>query len=234
LFYHDWVASRRKLVDKLSNGRIGYIHVPNTAVAGNRELFKGVYAYNDKDAFIIDDRYNGGGWSPNKMIERLSRKTISHWHKRHLELRKEPAFGLNGPKVMLINHYSSSGGDHFPHWFRKAGLGILIGTRTWGGLVGYSGTPGLVDGPSFAIPGSGIVGDDGEYIVEGIGVSPDEGYEVYDRPEEIAKGNDPSIEKAVEYLLDLLKKNPPKKVKTPADPDRSKWYDKEVKPSTIR
>lgn len=234
LRYLDWVNSRRSLVDKLSGGRIAYIHVPNTAVEGNRELFKGVYAYNDKDAFIIDDRYNGGGWTPVKMIEKLSQRAVSYWHRRGLELRQEPTFALSGPMVMLINHYSSSGGDNFPYWFRKQGLGKLIGTRTWGGLVGYSWSPALVDGPSFAVPMSGIVGTDGEYIVEGVGVYPDEGFEVYDRPEAVIKGKDPTIEAAVKYLLEELKKNPPKKVKDPKDPIRSKWFEKEIKKSTVK
>jgi len=225
LFYMDWVESRRQMVDRLSNNRIGYIHVPDTAFNGNRELFKGIYAFSNKDAFIIDDRYNGGGFSPAKMIDKLGRHMDSFWRRRGQELSKEPDFALEGPMVMLINHYSSSGGDNFPYVFRKHNLGILIGTRTWGGLVGYSWSPSLVDGPSMAIPMTGIVSTDGQYTVEGTGVSPDEGYEVYDRPEEIVKGHDPCIEKAVEYLLKELEKNPPKKVKTPADPDRVQWHE---------
>jgi tricorn protease len=221
----DWVESRRKLVDKLSGGRIGYIFVPNTAVGGNRELFKGVYSFNDKEAFIIDDRYNGGGWTPVKMIEKLTQRTYSYWYRRGLAMRQAPLFALRGPMVMLINHYSSSGGDNFPYWFRFNKLGKLIGTRTWGGLIGYGWSPGLVDGPRFAVPMSGIVNLKGEFAVEGTGVAPDEGFEVIDRPEEIAKGNDPTLEKGVKYLLEQLKKKPAKKVKKPVDPDRSKWHE---------
>ena len=223
LFHLDWVESRRKLVDKLSNGTIGYIYVPDTAISGNRELFKGVYAFNNKKAFIIDDRYNGGGWTPGKMIEVLMRSATNYWYRRDLELRTDPTFALDGPMVMLINHYSSSGGDDFPYWFKKKKLGILIGTRTWGGLVGYSWSPQLVDGPSFAVPMSAIVSTEGKWVVEGTGVCPD--LEVYDRPEEIATGKDPSIEKAVEYLLKKLKENPPTKPTTPAAPDRSGWHE---------
>ena len=229
LRYLDWVNSRRAMVDKLSKGRIAYIHVPDTAVSGNRELFKALYAYSSKEAFIIDERYNGGGWSPGKMIEKLSQRPVSFWHRRNLELRQEPAYALNGPMVMLINHYSSSGGDNFPFWFKKRNLGPLIGTRTWGGLIGYGWSPGLVDGPSFAVPMSGIVSTEGEFIVEGVGVYPDEGFEVYDRPEEVAEGRDPSIEVAVRYLLEQLKKNPPpKRPQTPDEPDRSQWFEKEI------
>jgi tricorn protease len=229
LFYLDWVNSRRKLVDKLSGGRIAYIHVPNTAVEGNREFFKGMYAYSNKDAYIIDDRYNGGGWSPIKMINKLTEKTVAYWHRRDLDLRQDPTFALDGPKVMLINHYSSSGGDNFPYWFKKKKLGTLIGTRTWGGLIGYGWSPSLVDGPSFAVPMTGITDTDGNLAVEGVGIYPDEGFEVYDTPEEIAKGNDPSIEAAVKHLLKQLEMNPPKKPKKPEEPDRSKWFEKEIK-----
>ncbi len=227
LMYIDWVRSRSEMVDRLSGGRIGYIHVPNTAVEGNRELFKGMYALRTKAALIIDERYNGGGWSPGKMIELLSRNVVSYWHRRGLKLRAEPVYAHDGPKAMLINHYSSSGGDNFPYWFRKQKLGPLIGTRTWGGLVGYGWSPGLVDGPSFAVPMSGIVGTDGEWAVEGVGIYPD--MEVYDTPDAVAKGKDPSLEKAVAYLLKELKKHPVGKVKSPADPDRSGWFEKEIK-----
>lgn len=229
LFYMDWVETRRKMVEKLSKGRIGYIHVPNTAIEGNRELFKGLYAQSHKEALIIDERYNGGGWDSIKMIEKLLRSPKSYWHARGLELNVSPTFGHDGPKAMLINHYSSSGGDEFPYSFRKTKLGILIGTRTWGGLVGYGWSPGLVDGPSFAVPMFGIVSTEGEFVVEGVGVYPDPGFEVYDRPELVAKGNDPSIEVAVKYLLEQLNKKPPKKITNPKDPDRSKWYEKEIK-----
>ena len=203
--------------------------MPDTASNGNRELFNVVYAFSNKEALIIDERYNGGGWSPQKMIEKLSKKTTVYWKSRDLELRPEPVFGFEGPMTMLINHYSSSGGDDFPYWFKKKKLGKLIGTRTWGGLVGYGWSPSLVDGPSFAVPSSAVVNTNGEYVVEGSGVYPREGFEVYDRPEEIAKGNDPSIEVAVKFLLKELKKHPQKKVKSPKDPDRSKWFEKEIK-----
>ncbi len=224
----DWVESRRRMVEKLSAGRIGYVYVPDTADDGHREFYKGLYSQLDKEAWIIDDRYNGGGYDPAKMTDILSRKITNYWHSRGLRLRQAPAFALQGPKAMLINHYSSSGGDNFPYLFQKHKLGKLIGTRTWGGLVGYSWSPSLVDGPSFAVPMSGIVGTDGQWIVEGVGIYPDQ--EVYDRPEEIAKGNDPCIEAAVRHLLEELKNNPPaERPKNPAQPDRSKWYEKEIK-----
>ena len=228
LRYMDWVNERRNLVDKLSGGKIGYIHVPNTAIEGNRELFKGMLAYNHKDALIIDDRYNGGGYIPDRMIDLVNRRTLVYWHRNGIEQpMKSPGLAHDGPKAMLINGYSSSGGDAFPYFFRKTGEGKLIGTRTWGGLVGISGNARLVDGGYISVPMFGIYDENGEWIIEGVGVYPD--IEVVDRPEELAKGNDPSIEKAVEVLLDELKLRPSKKVTSPTPPDRSKWIELEIK-----
>ena len=226
LLHLDWVNERRAMVDKLSGGKIGYIYVPNTSTDGNRELFKGMYAYHNKEALIIDDRYNGGGFIPDVMTDLLDRKTLSYWHVNGLQPMQTPAIAHDGPKVMLINGYSSSGGDAFPYFFKKKGLGTLIGTRTWGGLVGISGNAQLVDGGSISVPRFGIYDESGKWIIEGIGVSPD--IEVVDRPEQLAKGIDPGIEKAVQLLLDELEKNPPKKFKTPTPPDRSGWNENEI------
>lgn len=219
----NWVLERRAMVDQLSGGKIGYIYVPNTSTDGNRELYRGMYEFNEKDALIIDDRYNGGGFIPDVMTGLLERKTLSYWQRNGLSAMKTPGVAHNGPKVMLTNGYSSSGGDAFPYYFRKKGLGKLIGTRTWGGLVGMSGNAGLVDGGYIAVPRFGIYNEDEQWIIEGTGVSPD--IEVVDRPEQLAKGVDPCIEKAVEVLLKELQENPVKKVNAPAPPDRSKWHE---------
>ena len=222
LFNLNWVNERRAMVDKLSGGKIGYIYVPNTAVEGNRELHRGMYEYSEKEALIIDDRYNGGGYIPDVMTDMLDRKTLSYWKRNGLTPMKTPGVAHDGPKVMLTNGYSSSGGDAFPYYFRKKRLGTIIGTRTWGGLVGISGNAGLVDGGNISVPQFGVFDENG-WIVEGVGVSPD--IEVVDRPEQLAKGEDPSIEKAVEVLLKKLQENPVKKVQTPAPPDRSGWHE---------
>jgi tricorn protease len=223
----NWVNERRALVEKLSGGRIGYIYVPNTAVEGNRELHRGIYAYHDKEALIIDDRYNGGGFIPDRMIDLLDRRTLTYWHRNGMTPSKAPGIAHDGPKAMLINGYSSSGGDALPYFFRKTGQGKLIGTRTWGGLIGISGNARLVDGGYISVPRFGIFNEDGEWIIEGVGVYPD--IEVVDRPEQLAKGQDPSIERAVEELLKELERNPVKKVTPPSPPDRSKWIEVEIK-----
>ena len=223
----NWVNERRAMVDKLSGGRIGYIYLPNTAVEGNRELHRGMYAYHDKEALIIDDRYNGGGFIPDRMINMIDRRTLVYWYRNGLQPMKTPGVAHDGPKAMLINGYSSSGGDALPYFFRKTGQGKLIGTRTWGGLVGISGNANLVDGGSLSVPQFGIYDENGQWIVEGQGVSPD--IEVVDRPEKLAKGEDPCIERAVEELLKELNANPVKRVTPPAAPDRSKWIEKDIK-----
>ena len=227
LMYLDWVQTRRKMVDELSGGRIGYIHVPNTSVDGNRELFRGMYAYHHKDALIIDDRYNGGGFIPDVMADLLDRETLSYWHRQGLEPSRTPAVAHDGPKAMLINHYSSSGGDAFPYYFRKKGLGKLIGTRTWGGLVGMSGNASLVDGGYIAVPRFGIFNEEEQWIIEGIGVYPD--IRVVDTPHKVARGQDPSLEKAVEVLLEQLEEEAPEEVNPPRDPDRSGWIEEEIR-----
>lgn len=227
LKYYNWVLERRAMVDKLSGGKIGYIHVPNTAIEGNKELFEGMYAYHNKEALIIDDRYNGGGFIPDVMADLLDRKTLSYWNVNGLSPMRTPAIAHDGPKVMLINGYSSSGGDAFPYYFRKKGLGQLIGTRTWGGLVGISGNAQLVDGGYISVPRFGIYDENSKWIIEGVGVYPD--IKVIDRPEELAKGIDPGIQKAVEVLMKELKENPHKKVVAPKPPDRSGWNENDIK-----
>jgi tricorn protease len=216
LRYLDWVQSRRALVDKLSGGRIGYIHVPNTAIEGNRELFKGFYPQTNKDALVIDDRYNGGGFIPDRMIELLERRPLNYWVRRGVALNSTPAFANAGPKAMLINGYAGSGGDAFPYYFRERGLGRVFGTTTWGGLIGLSGTPQLADGGSLSTPSFRFLDLEGHWAVEGTGVDPD--VEVVDRPDSVARGEDPTLEAAVKYLLDELRRNPPKRPEAPAPP----------------
>jgi tricorn protease len=216
LRYLDWVTNNRRRVHELSGGRVGYIHVPNTAVEGNRELFKGMLAEARRDALIIDDRYNGGGFIPDRMIELLARTPLNYWVWRGFEPQPRPLLSHDGPKAMLINGLASSGGDALPYYFRKLGLGTLIGTRTWGGLIGISGNPGLADGGAIIPATFRFLDTDGKWAVENEGVAPD--IEVIDRPEAIAAGRDPSLEKAVEVLLQELETNRPRRIETPPAP----------------
>lgn len=218
LRYLDWVEDRARRVEELSGGRIGYVHLPNTAGDGNRELFKRFMPQMNKDALIIDARYNGGGFIPDRMIELVARKPLNYWKRRGLEPQATPVFSHTGPKATLINGYSSSGGDAFPYYFRKLGLGPLIGTRTWGGLIGISGNPSLADGGSILASTFRFMDTDNEWAVENEGVSPD--IEVVDRPELVAAGKDPTLEAAVKYLLAELEKTPPVKVEAPPAPTK--------------
>jgi len=202
LRYLDWIVSRAALVEELSGGKIGYIHLPNTAQEGNEALQKFFYSQVSKAGLIIDDRYNGGGFIPDRMIEMLSRTTLSYWARRGIGSMQTPGYRHDGPKAMLINGYASSGGDALPYYFRKQGLGPIIGTTTWGGLIGISGNPMLVDGGGVLYPRFRLYDTDGQWAVENVGVVPD--IEVWDLPEAIAAGGDPSIEKAVEVLLEKL------------------------------
>jgi tricorn protease len=216
LLYLDWVKGRMRLADKLSGGKVGYIHLPDTSTAGNRMLQKMFYSQAGKAALIVDDRYNGGGFIPDRMIEYFTRRTLAWWARRGIDSFTTPGFAHDGPKVMLINGYSASGGDALPYFFRENGLGPLIGTRTWGGLIGLSGNPALMDGGSVQIPTFRIYDRRGKWIIENEGVSPD--VEVIDLPERRIAGGDPSLEKAVEILLAELAKRPGGPPPVPAPP----------------
>ena len=227
LRHFEWVSERRRMVEEMSDGRIGYIYVPNTSFDGNEELFKGMYAYHDKDALIIDERFNGGGFIPDRMIEILNRETLAKWYRAGLDYpMRTPGVAHDGPKAMLINQFASSGGDAFPYFFRQLDLGTIIGTRTWGGLVGMTGNAALKDGGYIGVPRFGIYNDEGEWIIEGIGIYPD--IEVMDDPHKVARGEDPSLEKAIEILLEQLEEDPPKEWPVPEQPDRSGWIEVEI------
>jgi tricorn protease len=173
-------------------------------------------AYASKDALIIDDRYNGGGFIPDRLIELLARQPLNYWKQRGLEPNATPLLHHRGPKAMLINGLSSSGGDALPYYFRKMNLGTLFGTRTWGGLIGISGNPRLADGGAILAATFRFLDTDGQWAVENEGVAPD--VEVIDRPEAIAAGRDPSIEAAVAHLLRELERAPPTPVPVPPAP----------------
>jgi tricorn protease len=219
LRYIAWVKANREWVDQASGGRIGYIHMPDTAVAGTRELFKYFYPQASKQALIVDDRYNGGGFIPDHMVALLSRPLLNYWVRRGVAPVTTPAYVNTGPKACLINGTAGSGGDAFPYYFRKLGLGPLIGTKTWGGLIGLTGNPSLVDGGNLSTPQFRFLDTEGHWGIENVGVPPD--IEVVDRPDEIAKGHDPSLERAVAYLLDQLQKHPPVAVQVPPIPRQS-------------
>jgi tricorn protease len=197
-----WVRERRAMVDRLSKGRIGYIHVPNTGASGYGALLLGMQAYGDKEALVIDNRYNGGGLVPDRMIELLARRPMKHWKRRDQPLQSTPQLAHVGPKAMLINAHSASGGDTFAHYFRQLGLGPLVGSRTWGGTIAVDGNPELADGGKVQVASARSLGLDGQWVIENEGVVPD--VEAIDRPDMLATGRDPSVEAAVSLLMDAL------------------------------
>ena len=205
LRYITWVEENRAYVKKVSGGKIGYMHVPNTNVQGIIEFMKGYYSNSDAEAFIIDERYNGGGWIPTFFIEYLMRQPQSVFKPRWGWEVDLPSQTLYGPKCMLINEFAGSGGDMFPWLFRRNKIGPLIGTRTWGGLVGINGYSNAIDGGGVTAPAFGIYDrEKGEWIAENKGIDPD--IEVDARPDLIAQGKDPVLDKGIEYLTGELKK----------------------------
>jgi len=203
---NSWIEDNRRRVDELSEGRLAYVYMPNTAGAGQAAFDRDFYSQLDKQGIIIDERYNGGGQVADYVIETLSRDLLTLWRNREEWLGYSPSGVMQGPKVMVVNEYAGSGGDWMPYAFQKQGIGPLVGTRTWGGLVGISGYPTLMDGGSVTAANFGVLDTNGEWIVENVGVSPD--HEVIEWPAEILAGRDPQLEKAVELALEALEREP--------------------------
>lgn len=216
----EWIESNRQMVDKLSNGKIGYIYVPSTGFDGQHELVRMFYGQWKKDGLIVDERFNNGGQIPDRFVELLNRKPLAYFNVRDGEEWQWPPVAHFGPKAMLINGWSGSGGDAFPDYFRKSGLGPLIGTRTWGGVIGISGAPTLIDGGSVTVPTFRMYDPDGNWFAEGHGVEPD--VEVKEDHSELAKGNDTQLKTAVDYILKELDKKGKIHPNIPKVEDRSK------------
>ncbi len=206
LRYVAWVRGNYDKVQQATGGRVAYIHVPNTAIAGMQEFSKGYFPQVDKQGIIVDERFNGGGFIPDFFVERLERKTWTYWSQRDGQSFRTPQTALDGPKCILTNEYAGSGGDAFPYYFRLRGCGPVIGKRTWGGLVGISKDLPLVDGGSVTMPDFGIYGTDGKWMIENHGVDPD--FEVENTPESMVDGHDLQLERAIQYELDELAKHP--------------------------
>ncbi|MCO6460502.1 MAG: PD40 domain-containing protein [Saprospiraceae bacterium] len=201
----EWIENMRKYVDESTNGEVGYIYVPSTGLDGQRELMRMFNAQTDKKALIIDERFNNGGQIPDRFIEMLDRKPLVYWATRDGHPWKWPPAGQFGPKVMLINGWSGSGGDAFPDYFRKRNLGPIIGTRTWGGLIGISGVPQLIDGGNVTVPTFRMYNLDGTWFKEGHGVDPD--IVVQEDLGAMYAGRDVQLIRAVEEAQKLLKTN---------------------------
>jgi tricorn protease len=212
-----WVEGNRRKVDELTGGRVAYVHLPNTAGGGFSSFNRYYFAQVGKDAAILDERFNEGGDLADYVIDSLRRPLMSLATTREGEDFTSPGAAIYGPKVMIINEMAGSGGDAQPWYFRKAGIGPLVGKQTWGGLVGIWGYPELIDGGEVTAPRGAIYGLNGDWEVEGRGIPPD--YDVDLDPAAVRQGHDPQLEKAVAVVLDLLNKNPLPKYKKPPYPN---------------
>jgi tricorn protease len=213
-----WVEDNRRLVDKLSGGKLAYVWLPNTTGPGYTYFTRYYYAQQDKEAAIIDERYNHGGQVADYVVNELDRKLMGYFVQRDGEPATSPIAGIYGPKVMLINESAGSGGDALPYMFHQRKLGPMVGTRTWGGLVGTLGTAPTIDGGGITAPTLAFYDLSGHWAVENEGVAPD--IEVEMTPSEVIAGHDPQLERAVQEAMRLLQQNPRKKVPRPLPIDR--------------
>jgi tricorn protease len=213
-----WVEHNRRLVDKLSGGKLAYVHVPNTGQGGYASFNRYYFAQQDKQGAIVDERFNGGGSAADYIIEVLARDYDGYFNNVAGDRMPftSPSAGIWGPKVMIINEMAGSGGDLMPYMFRRRGIGPLVGKTTWGGLVHTADTPPFVDGGSMIAPRGGFITREGEWAVENEGVAPD--IEVENWPKDVIAGRDPQLERAVEEAMKLLKANPPTRRTTEPPP----------------
>ena len=218
--YLNWVEANQEYVDEKTDGKVAYVHVPNTADAGHEMFKRYFYPQSHKDALILDERYNGGGLIADYYIEFLRREYISHWNFRYGKDLISPRGAILGPKVMLADETAGSGGDLLPWMFKKFEIGPVIGKRTWGGLVGILGFPVLRDGGTITAPNLAFWTEEDGFAVENEGVTPD--IEVEQLPAEVNRGIDPQLERAIEEILQMLEENPPKEYERPEYPVRTK------------
>jgi tricorn protease len=214
-----WIESNRRRVDEASKGRVGYVYVPSTGLDGQTELERQFLAQCDKEGMIIDERFNSGGQIPDRFVELLDRPALAYYAVRDGTDWRWPPAGQAGARVMLINGWSGSGGDAFPTFFREKKLGPLVGERTWGGIIGISGVPELIDGGGVTVPTFRQYDPDGRWFAEGHGVDPD--IQVVQDPAQLAKGVDQQLEAGIQEALRQLQQHPIATPKRPAYEDRT-------------
>ncbi|MEZ5415992.1 MAG: PDZ domain-containing protein [Vicinamibacterales bacterium] len=204
-----WVEDNRRLVDRLSGGRLAYVYVPNTGQPGYQSFNRYYFAQQDRAGAVIDERYNGGGSAADYIIDVLARDFDGYFNNVAGDRVPftSPSAGIWGPKVMIVNEMAGSGGDLMPYMFRRRKIGPLVGTRTWGGLVHTADTPPFIDGGTMIAPRGGFFTRDGKWAVENEGVAPD--IEVENWPKDVIGGRDPQLERAVEEALKALQAAPP-------------------------
>ena len=202
LRYVKWVSDNRRRVSEMTGGRVGYIHLPDTSVQGVQAFAEGYYPQTRMEGLIIDERYNSGGFIPDFIMNILRQQFVNLWKPRYGQDWRTPNTAFNGPMAMVSNGHAGSGGDALPYYFKHYELGKVIGTRTWGGLVGISSFVPLMDGGNVTFPEFGLFNLQGKWDVENHGVDPD--IVVDNLPEDVAAGRDPQLEKAVSVILEQL------------------------------
>jgi tricorn protease len=215
-----WIEDNRRKVDELSGGRLAYVWLPNTGGPGYTAFNRYYFAQQDKDGAIIDERYNQGGMVADYIVNELDRKVMGYFAQRTAKPSPSPVAGLYGPKVMIINESAGSGGDALPYYFKLRQIGPLVGTRTWGALVGTLGLPPTIDGGAITAPSLAFYDLQGRWAVENEGVAPD--IEVEYDPASVMNGRDPQLERAVQEALKLLQQSPPLRVPRPPPINRVK------------
>ena len=225
LRWKDWIESNKRKVEELSGGKLAYVYLPNTGGGGFENFNRYYFAQQDRQGVIIDERNNGGGSAADYMVDIMSRQLHGYFNSKAGDKRPfySPTAGIWGPKVMIINERAGSGGDYLPYMFSKMEIGPLVGTQTWGGLVGTWDTPPFIDGGSMVAPRGGFYDLDGNWAVEGIGIAPD--IEVIQEPKLVIQGHDPQLEKAVEVALELLEEESFELTPEPPPPVRWKRPD---------
>ncbi len=222
-----WIESNRRRVDQATGGRIAYVHVPNTAGGGYTSFNRYFFSQVGKEGAIIDERFNEGGQLADYIIDYLRRPIMSKVVTREGHDWSSPSEAIYGPKVMIINEMSGSGGDALPWYFRKAGIGQLVGKKTWGGLVGIGGYPELLDGGHVTAPRAAIYGLNGDWEVENHGIPPD--VEVDLDPAAWRTGHDAQLERAIEVVMQQLKEHPLPQIQRPPYPNYHEHDDLGVK-----
>jgi tricorn protease len=219
LRHWSWVEANRRKVDELSNGRVAYIYMADTGTRGYESFNRYYFSQLGKQGVVLDERFNGGGSVADYVVDLLDRPLLSGWATREGNVFTSPNASIFGPKVMIVNELAGSGGDALPLFFRRRGLGTIVGKRTWGGLIGIYDYPKLIDGGFFTAPRLAIYSPEGEWEVENEGVPPD--IEVEMTPKLVIAGRDPQLERAVELVLEQLERNPPTVAARPAPARRA-------------
>jgi tricorn protease len=206
-------------VERATAGKVGYLYIPDFTSNGVSEFVRQFHGQIDKAALILDERWCLGGSVTHRLIEILNRPILNYYTERSVPAWPVPGRGHRGPKCLLINGMSASAGENFAYYFRKTGLGKLIGARTWGGLIGLAGNPSLIDGGHWNVPTSAFFEEDGTWSLEGHGIEPD--VAVAEDPARMVNGGDPQLDAGIRLMLAELKRKSYRLPHRPAYPDRS-------------